>query len=232
MRTFRARPNADAADRAATLARRFGSELRVARVNGGLSQRQLALKAGVSQQAVSLAERGSVGIALDVRCRLVRGVGHELGWKLYPTGGVGLRDSGQLGVAKAIIVELHHALTARLEVPVAPGDLRAADLVIYGAAETIHIEIERGLFDLQAQVRAAQLKRDLLAQSSQVAVRLVLAVPDSPRARRTVDALPSVLAAAFPLPSPSVWRALRRGTPLGADGLLFVRSWRRSQTRR
>jgi transcriptional regulator with XRE-family HTH domain len=189
----------------------------------GLTQRQVSEHAGVSQQLVSLAERGDPGIGLHVRCRLVAAAGHELGWKLYPVRGVSLRDSGQLLLAQAILSGLSKQLTARLEVPIAAGDLRAADMLITSPTEQIHVEIERSLFDLQAQLRSAQLKRDSLAQSDRLPVRLVIAVPDSARARAVAARLPEIVRAAFPIPSRQVASALRTGASLGGDGLLFVR---------
>jgi len=220
------RTKANASDRARSLARRFGSELRIARLNAGLSQRAVATRAGVTQQLVSDAERGDTGIGLEIRCRLVAAVGHELSWKLFPVASVPLRDSGQLELAQAIIRSLPPGISARVEVPVAAGDPRAADLLISGPAELIHVEIERSLVDFQAQVRAAQLKRQELATRASHPVRLVMAMPDSTRARAVVAAIENVVRANFPITSRQVAMALRTGTPIGGDGLLFVRAGR------
>ena len=220
---MRLRGRAVSATRAAALARRFGSELRIARLNAGLTQQELASRAGVTQQLVSLAERGAIGIGLEVRCALVAATGHELGWRLYPTSTVSLRDSGQLGVAQVILGALPLGSPASLEVPIAPGDLRAADMLITTPSELVHVEIERWLVDFQAQVRAAQLKREALSRGSAKPVRLVIAMPDFRRARAEVAAIPDVIRSSFPIPSRDVARALRSGAPLGGDGLLFVR---------
>jgi transcriptional regulator with XRE-family HTH domain len=224
---MRLRRRAVLASRAEALARRFGSELRIARLNTGLTQRQLASRAGVTQQLVSLAERGVIGIGLEVRCALVGATGHELGWRLFPTSTVPLRDSGQLATAEVILRALPAGSTAGLEVPVAPGDLRAADLVITTPGELVHVEIERWLVDFQAQVRAAQLKRGTLSHGSTKPVRLVIAMPDSRQARAEVAAMPAVVRSSFPMQSRDIARALRTAEPLGGDGLLFVRVDRR-----
>jgi transcriptional regulator with XRE-family HTH domain len=194
----------------------------------GLSQRQVGRLAGVSQQLVSLAERGDAGVNLDERCRMAAAAGHELGWKLYPVAGVSLRDSGQLSLAQAILARMSKQLAARLEVPVAVGDLRAADILITAPTELIHVEVERTLFDFQAQLRAGQLKRDVLARDSTLPVRLVIAVPDSSRVRGDLAAIPEIVRAAFPIPSRQISSSLRNGAPLGGDGLLFVRPSRRT----
>lgn len=192
-------------------------------MSAGLTQRQVAALAGLTQQLVSLAERGDRGIGLDRRCRMALAAGHELGWKLYPVATVSLRDSGQLQLAQAILATLPETLTAQLEVPISNADPRAADVVITAPTELIHIEIERSLFDLQAQLRAAQLKRDALSRDASRPVRLVIAVPDSARARAIAATIPAVIEAAFPIPSREIANALRSGIPVGGDGLLFVR---------
>jgi hypothetical protein len=180
--------------------------------------------AGASQTEVSKAERGLLDISLDARCRLAAACGHELGWRLYPVATVRLRDSGQLSLAQAIVSAAHRSWRARLEVPVAPDDLRAADLVLTGPTEIIHIEIERALVDLQAQLRAAQLKREGLAQRHSQPVRMVIAVPDTRATRARVAPFSQLLAQTLPTPSRRIWTALRRGEPLGGDGILFVRA--------
>jgi len=209
--------------RAHDLAGRFGRELRIARAAVGLTQSQVGRLAGCSQQQVSRAERGRVDVSLVTRCRLVGACGFELGWRLYPFRTVRLRDSGQLGIATAIGSTAPPGIRVALEVPVAPGDLRAADLVITLADEIVHVEIERSLVDLQAQLRAAQLKRQALAEHHDRPVRLVLAVPDTAATRRAISDIGPLLERALPATSRTIWSSIRTGRPIGADGLLFVR---------
>jgi transcriptional regulator with XRE-family HTH domain len=216
--------------RAVDVARRFGTELRVARVAAGLTQRRLAQRSGISQQEVSRAERGDPGISLAARCRLAAGTGHELVLRLYPTGSVSLRDSGQLQVAEVIVAALHPSWTARMEAPVAAGDLRAADVLLSRSDELVEIEIERSLVDLQAQLRAAQVKRRMLSEGSVRPVRLVLAVPDSTAMRARIGAYPSLLSAALPVRSRQIAAAIRNGHAVGGDGILFVRIGRLTST--
>jgi transcriptional regulator with XRE-family HTH domain len=202
----------------------FGREIRIARMTVGLTQAQVGRRAGVSQIQVSRAERGRVDISLEARCRLVAACGHELGWRLYPVATVRLRDSGQLAIAQTIVAAAHSTWKARLEVPVASGDPRTADLVLTGPAEIIHIEIERALVDFQAQLRSAQLKRELLAARDPRPIRLVIAVPDSASSRARLAPFLQLVMQTMPVPSRTIWRAMRRGEPLTADGILFVRA--------
>lgn len=199
----------------------------MARMTAGLTQARVAQLAGVSQTEVGRAERGIGDHSLDARCRLAAACGHELGWRLYPVATLRLRDSGQLALAQAITDAAHASWRIHLEVPVAPGDARAADLLLDGQGETIHIEIERGLVDIQAQLRAAQLKREALTRGRQHAVWLVIAVPDTRNTRARLAPFAELLTRALPASSASAWRAIRAGEPLGGDGILFVRAPRR-----
>ena len=209
--------------RADAIARRFGAELRLARTTSGLSQRALATMVGVSQSFVSRVESGGRRADWPTACALCEATGHDLSIRLFPTRSVSLRDSGQLAVCQTIAAASHPSRRTHLEHPVAPGDLRAADLLLAGTTDALHIEVERRLVDLQAQLRSAQVKRSMLAQQMDIPVHLVLAVLATARNRAILAALAPVLSKALPRTSAEVWRAIRTGEPLGADGLLIVR---------
>jgi transcriptional regulator with XRE-family HTH domain len=208
--------------RAATVLRRFGSELRLARAAAGLTQQRLGELAGVSQSFVSLVERGRRRPDWSTACALAAGVGHELSVRLFPVRSVSLRDSGQYAAVQQIVQLAHPLWRASMEVPVAPGDARAADLLLISSDEVLHIEVERALVDLQAQLRAAQRKRSVLADGYDRPVRLVIGLPDTRRARSIVRSLQPAIQAALPQTSAQARRAIRSGMPLGADGLLFI----------
>jgi transcriptional regulator with XRE-family HTH domain len=227
MRSFRGRPSHEGKARASYLATLFGREIRLARMTAGLTQAQAGRRAGVSQGQVSRAERGRLDVSLEARCRLAAACGHELGWRLYPVATVRLRDSGQMALAQAIVAAAHVSWQARLEVPIGPGDLRAADLLLVGPTEIVHIEIERALVDFQAQLRPAQLKRDALATRETRPIRLVIAVPDTETTRARLAPFAGLIGEALPAHSRAIWRAIRTGEPVTADGILFVRAARR-----
>lgn len=223
MDVIRIRPASRGRARSRILAQRFGQELRIARVTAGLTQQRVAQLAQLSQGAVSKAERGDDSVSLDARCRMAAAAGHELGWRLYPVATVRLRDSGQLAIAQTVVAAASTAWNAELEVPIGPGDMRAADLVLRRSDQVIHVEVERMLVDLQAQLRAGQIKRQELAQRLELPVRFVLAVADTTANRARVATARDLLARALPSSSRDIWSALRTGEPLGGDGILFVR---------
>ncbi|MEP7040655.1 MAG: helix-turn-helix transcriptional regulator [Chloroflexota bacterium] len=229
MESFRSRSAPKGASRARYLANLFGRELRLARMTVGLTQADLGRLAEVTQQQVSLVERGVGGASLLTCSRLAAACGHELGWRLYPVATVRLRDSGQLELAQAVTAAAHPSWRPRLEVPVAPGDQRAADLVLSGLRESIHIEIERALVDFQAQLRSAQLKREALAAREDRPIRLVIAVPDTRSTRAKLAPFTQLIANALPAASTEIWRTIRTGEPLTRDGILFVRAPRQGR---
>lgn len=209
-------------ERSHQLLRRYGSEVRLARQAAGLTQRQLAALAGISQSFVSCVERALRRPDWSIACALAAATGHELGLRLFPQAGPTLRDSGQAEAVALIAAAAHASWHAMIEHPVGPGDRRAADLVLRGPEEFLHVEVERRLVDLQAQVRAAQLKRAVLQDTLGQPVRLVVAVPGTRAARRLLGDLKPMLDRALPAGSQRVWRSIRGGTPLGSDGVLLL----------
>ncbi len=127
-------------------------------------------------------------------------------------------------MAELIRGAVHTAVRVRFEVPVAPPpDRRAADMVLQTTTEVVEVEIERALLDFQAQLRAAQLKRAAMAEQLGQAVQLVIAVPDTRRNRAVIDEYRLIVESALPIPSRRIWAAVRSASPVGGDGLLWVR---------
>jgi hypothetical protein len=104
-------------------------------------------------------------------------------------------------------------------------------MVLEAATEVVQVEIESSLADFQAQLRAGQLKRAALAERMGCAVRLVIALPDTRRNRAVIADHRLVVQAALPERSRRAWSALRSGTQIGGDALLWVESGRATPTR-
>jgi transcriptional regulator with XRE-family HTH domain len=206
----------------------FAAELEIAAAGSGVTQRQIATRARVSQSFVSRVQRRLIIPDLAVAERLASATGHRLSIKLLPGDGLRLRDTGQLRLAEVIREQAHPHWRVSLEVPAGlESDRRAADMVLTQTDHAMHIEIERWLRDLQAQLRRAQLKRMALTERLGRPVRLILALPDSRSTRLTVGEHAALIKAALPASSRVVWAAIRSGEGLAQDGLLFVRAPRR-----
>lgn len=183
---------------------------------------------------VGAIERGQRTPSWEVACRLAAACGYELAIRLYPVEGVGLRDSGQLGLAQVIAEVLHPTCRPCLEAPVAtdPRDRRATDMLLDHPKELAATEVELRLVDFQAQLRPAELKREAIARREERPVRLIIAVPNTPSVRRILAAHAELIRRTLPVPSREIWRALRLGQPIGGDGILLIpKPSRRSSAR-
>jgi hypothetical protein len=169
---------------------------------------------------------GDGGVHVDTLCAVTGAVGLHLGAKTYPGTRLSLRDTGQLSIAEYLVGQAHPSLRPALEVPVGDPFGRAADLVFFGPEEILHYEIERGLPDYQASYRSANVKRAALQERHSRAVRLVIVVEDTKRNRALLAPHAVLIRTGLPATSSEILRAIRRGTPLGKDGLLWLRPWR------
>jgi transcriptional regulator with XRE-family HTH domain len=201
----------------------LGAELRDARRAHGLSQAAVARALGMQQTRVSRIERGTAPHATLAELNAVAAaLGLRLFVRCYPVGSP-LRDAAQVALLEELRSRIHRTWRWRTEVPVPlPGDLRAADAVIAAGSCVVVIEAWTRLTDLQAQTRAAQLKRRDFGD-----VRLVLLVADTRLNRSALRAAGGSLRAEFPLRTRAVAAALAAGRDPGADGIVMLRARRR-----
>jgi transcriptional regulator with XRE-family HTH domain len=195
-----------------------GRELRVARLASGLTQRRVASALGWSQARVSLTERGLYPSAsMRDLARFAAVVGMRLWVRLYP-GGRRALDAPQLALLGRLHRRLDPAAGWEVEVPVPiEGDLRAGDCRIRLQACCILVEAITRLVDVQAQVRAGQLKRRDLGCE-----RLILLLSDTGANRRALREAGPAVAAAFPVAPRAALRALAEGRDPGGDAIILL----------
>jgi predicted XRE-type DNA-binding protein len=214
----RIRSSSEARRRWDRLARQIGDQLRAARRAIGASQAQVAAAIGVSQSEVSRRERahlrGVFGEALSIHAAAV---GLKLAVNLWPIGGA-IRDAAQVRYVGAFVARVGRAWRVTLEAPMAiAGDLRAVDVLLAAGQIRIAVEVITQLTDVQAQVRAAQLKaRDLGA------TRLVIVLAGTHANRSALAAASTSLASSFDLDTRRVMRALAAGRDPGRDGIVVI----------
>jgi transcriptional regulator with XRE-family HTH domain len=195
----------------------IGDQLRTARRVNGLTQAGVGVAIGVSTSEVSRRELGRsnrlTGTKLSVHAAAV---GLRLSVRLFPIGGA-IRDAGQLRYIGAFVARVGRRWRVSLEVPVPqPGDLRAVDVVLRSAGTTVAVEVITRLADVQAQLRAAELKRRDIG-----ADRLVIVVAAT-RANRAALALArQALAASYDLDTRRVLADLAAGRDPGRDGIVL-----------
>ena len=222
----RHRPQIDARRYAARMAANVAADLATSKEALASSIAEVARRAHLAPSTVQRVLGGDPGIHLDTLCAVGAAVGLRISVKAYPAVAPSLRDTGQLHAARHLVAQANRALQPALELPVGDPFGRAADLVFFGPSEILLMEVERRLVDFQAAYRAATLKRDALRAQHSRPVRLVLVLPDTRRNRSRLGPHIDLLKEALPATTAAVLRALRDGTPLGRDGLAWVRPWR------
>ena len=196
----------------------LGDDLRTARHIRNLTLTQLGSAIGVSASEVCRRELGRSsrlnGEKLAVHAAAV---GLRLSIKLYPLGG-GVRDAAQARYVATFVARVGRLWSVALEAPVPiPGDLRAADVLLVHRDVRIAVEVITRLADLQAQLRAAQLKsRDIRA------TRLMIVVAGTHANRNALAATRGAFASAFDLDTRRLMADLAAGRDPGRDGILVL----------
>jgi transcriptional regulator with XRE-family HTH domain len=205
------------ADERARLAlQTLGRELRMARVNHGLSQDAVAASTAVAQAEVSRIERtGRPGVTLRTLARLAAAVGLELSVRLYPAGEP-IRDKAHIAMLARFREAVGESWSWAAEVPLPiPGDKRAWDRVLRGNGVAIGVEAETRPTVLQEiQRRIALKKRDGHLD------RVVLVLADTAWNRRLVRL--NDLQTAFPTPGKIALRSLSEGRDPGGDAMILI----------
>lgn len=215
-------------DRGARLGRaaldRIGRELRVARVDRGLSCAAVGAAIRVSPAEVSRIERAlSPRVPAATLARLAAVVGLDLVLSVYP-GPAPIRDAAHarlLGDFRAIV---HRSIRWAMEVPLPhPGDQRSWDAMLLGRSWRFGVEAETAPADAQALVRRLRLK-----ERDGVVDGMLLVVRDTRRVRDFLAAGRDVLGLAFPIPARTALAGLRAGTPPTGNAVIVVPYGRRT----
>jgi transcriptional regulator with XRE-family HTH domain len=203
---------------AAQLCLTFGDEIRMARMNAGLSQRVAGGAAGMSHAQLGRLERGrNRHVTVDQAARAASAVGLHLVLRTYPDGDP-VRDAAHLALLERFRARLPAAARWDAEVPFPiPGDRRAWDALIRLGGRRGGCEAETRLRDVQALQRRLALKvRDGLVDV------MILLVADTAANRQALVAHRDSLRALLPLDGRGVLPSLRNGRLPGARGLVVL----------
>ena len=195
----------------------IAGDLRARRLALGLTQGAVARSIGRSSSRVSRIERCQVRrLAVADLVRHAAVLGLRLSVKLYPTGGQ-IRDAAQVRYVSRFVERVGRMWRVRLDVPIPlPGDLRAVDVLLEGACR-IAVEVVTRLSDVQAMLRAAQLKqRDLGAD------RLIIVVAATHANRQALAEARSALVATFDLEAQRTLARLAAGQDPGRDAIILL----------
>ena len=195
----------------------IGEELRDARMLRGISQAAVGRHIGVSRHRVGRVERRkATTLSIGYLSRHAAAVGLRLSVKLYPAGG-GVRDAAQARYIARFVERIGTSWRVALEATVPlPGDLRAVDVLLDGPCR-ICVEVITRLRDLQAQIRAAQLKQRDIGAS-----RLIIVVAGTHANRRALEDLRGTLLATFDLDTRRTFALLSEGRDPGRDAIVVL----------
>jgi transcriptional regulator with XRE-family HTH domain len=195
---------------------RVASEVRLARVGGGLSLRDVSAAAGVDHVALWLFERRRRDLRLEDLAAICEVLGLDLSLRAYPAGDP-IRDAAHARLLERFRARIHPGLRWSTEVPLPnSGDLRAWDAIVAGPGWRTAVEAETAINDVQALERKLALKtRDGGAD------HVLLLVADTRRNRRAIDAAPAAFAG-LPLRNRHILRDLGAGREPAGNGLLIL----------
>jgi transcriptional regulator with XRE-family HTH domain len=196
----------------------IGRELRLARINAGKTQEQVAQQLGCAKSEVSRREHGLIpSLGVVALARHAFAVGLQPSIKFFPAVRRPL-DHAQLALLRRFRDRISNSWSFQIEVPMPiTGDLRAVDALIGSPSVRIVVEAITRLADVQAQVRAAQLKRrDLKAD------RLLLLISGTTTNRASIRAAGATLRDAFPITTRGAIAALSEDNDPGGDCLVLM----------
>ncbi len=194
------------------------AEVRLARLERGLSLRAVGRSVGLSASQVSRIERGDGrSLTFPAAVALLAAVGLRLHVRAYPSAAA-IRDAGQLALLARLKSRVSPTLSWRTEVPLAiAGDLRAWDATIAGTDWAVAVEAETRVRDVQALLRRLGLKqRDAGLES------VVLLVAESGHNRAVIRDNRALLSASFPTSPRDALRRLALGLHPGGSVLLVL----------
>jgi len=183
----------------------------------GTSQAALGRAIGVSRHRIGRVERGKAATpSLKYLSRHAALLGLRVSVKLYPIGGA-IRDAAQAKYIEKFLARIGHSWRVSLEATLPmPGDLRAIDVLLDGVI-VIAVEVITKLADLQAQLRAAQLKqRDIGA------ARLVIVVAGTHANRSALADARAILGTSFDLDTRRILAVLADGKDPGRDAIVVL----------
>ena len=211
----------------------FGLDLRDGRIRRGLTQRELGVKVGLSQSAISRVERGlGGGLTVDALQRTALALDLRLRLSLARDPLTETRDAGHLAIQELILrLGRRNGLPGSFELPTRPSEpWRSIDVCLADPRRRRRIVVEcwNTIGDIGAAVRTSNRKRaelhDLaIAGGDHDALTgLVWVVRATSRKRALVGRYPEVFARAFSGSSSGWVATLMNGAPPPAEpGLVW-----------
>ena len=202
---------------------RFGEDYRELRLRVGVSQRAVAIAIDVDRSVITRLEQGDPTVGPAIRARACAVLGADFRMQLYPERSAMIYDAAHARLVERVIAMAATAWNVEPEAPL-PGR-RSVDLCLRSSLCVVLIEVESRIRRLEEIQRELHAKRDavLVRSGSERCVHVVLALPPTHHHRALVRTHPALVAAAFPVSSAHIRRALSApAQPFPGDGILWV----------
>lgn len=213
--------------------RTIGTEIGRLRADGGISQRRLAVAAGVDQSFLARIESGGARPTIETLSRLAAALGADLNVRLYPNTGPPIRDRHQARMIEALLRVLHPRWHSTLEVAVRSPARGIIDLVLHDpvAGIALAVEAQSELRRVEQQLRwsgekAASLPSSALwstIRTREPRIGRVLLLRSTRTMRTLVADLEKTFRVAYPADHAAARRALTTpDEPWPGSGIVWV----------
>lgn len=173
--------------------------LEQAREDAGISQRALALAAGLGPSAVRELEEGTHEPTIGVLARIAAALGGELAVRYYPGAGPRVRDHLQTAMLDTLVSSLHQRWTSNPEVWVTHPIKAVIDLLLTDRdLRTVVTEAHSDLRRIEQQVRWIHAKVEAVNAPGRPAPSALLLLRDHSSTRAVAIQYADYLASAFP----------------------------------
>jgi len=174
------------------------------------------------RSVITRLEQGDPTVGAAIRSRACAVLGADFRMQLYPERSAMIYDAAHARLVERVISMAATGWMVEPEAPL-PGR-RSVDLCLQSLCVVL-IEVESRLRRLEAIQRELHAKRDavVLRFGPERCVHVVLALPPTNHHRALVRIHPALIAAAFPVSSAQIRRALATpGQPFPGDGILWI----------
>ena len=213
--------------------RSIGEDFRRAREDAGLSQRQVAAAAGISQSYYAQIEAGAVTARLEVLHAIAVALGGQASLRFFAGTGPRLRDRLQAPMVESFLRILHPRWERFPEVVVQRPAYGVIDLALadVGARLLVASEFHSQIRRLEQQLRWARTKAEGLLHASLAelvsadgppTVDRLLVLRSTVATRELARAFEATLAAAYPARTADVLAALRGEAPWPGSGVVWI----------
>jgi transcriptional regulator with XRE-family HTH domain len=231
--SVRTRTAREATRLAGVTARSIGEEVRRAREDAGLTQRQVAQAAGISQSHYAAVEAGGVAASVVVLHSIAVALGGHASLRFFPGTGPRLRDHLQAPMVEAFLRVLAPRWDRFPETVVSRPASGVIDLALADRAACLLVaaEFHSQLRRLEQQIRWARAKADglletsighLLNCSTTATTDRLLVLRSTAATRELARLFEATLTAAYPARTADVLAALAGDAPWPGSGIVWI----------